>query len=286
MEFLQLTYFAHAARAESFSETARFFSVPPSSVSLSVKRLEKELGCALFDRTANRLALNEKGKHFLSAVDTVFETLEKAKEEIADKEDVMQGEIKMLICAHRRTVTEKIAAFRARYPHVRFSIHHGKPIAKTGEYHIVVSETPPAPFGYERFFLLREEMMLALPKGHPLCAEKSVPISRLATEHFISMTEGTSLREYTNRLFRICGISPEIAIECDDPYYIREYLRMNFGVAVVPALSWKDQFPEEITLKRMENAPTREICFYVEKNAPPTARRFVALALENNHSPI
>jgi len=279
MEFLQLTYFEHAARTESFSETARFFSVPPSSVSLSVKRLEKELGISLFDRTANRLVLNEKGKRFLSAVDTVFRTLADAKAELCDEGEEPQGEVKMLICAHRRTVTEKIAAFRAQFPRVRFSIHHGRPVAKTGEYHIVVSEMPPAPLGYDRFPMVKEEMMLALPMGHPLCKEGIIPVAALAKERFISMTQGTSLREYTDRFFRACGISPEIVIECDDPYYIREYLRMSFGVAVVPTVSWKDQFSEEITLGRIEGTPMREVSLYVEKNAPPAARRFAEFAL-------
>ena len=48
MELLQLTYFCDAARSENFSQTARKFFVPPSNISQSIGRLEKELGCALF----------------------------------------------------------------------------------------------------------------------------------------------------------------------------------------------------------------------------------------------
>ncbi len=280
MEFLQLTYFRHAARSESFSEVARFFSVPPSSVSLSVKRLERELGVALFDRSANKLTLNEKGRRFLLAADKIFETLTEATEAITEKENELTGEIKILLRTHRRTLTEKIGAFRKLYPHVRFSIHHGKEESRAGEYHIVVSDTPPIAPNYDSFPLLTEKMMLALPEGHPLENEKTISLSALSNERFITMTKGTSLREYTDRLFRAVGISPEIAIECDDPYYMREYLRMGFGVAIVPTVSWKNQFPTGLSFRTLKEAPDRCISLYVEKGAPLTAKRFAAFALQ------
>ena len=57
MEFLQLRYFYESAKSESIAKTAKSFMVPASSVSAAIKRLEEELGCALFERTANRIRL-------------------------------------------------------------------------------------------------------------------------------------------------------------------------------------------------------------------------------------
>ena len=68
MEMLQLRYFYDSAMGESFSKTAQKYMVPVSSVSASVKRLEQELGTPLFDRTGNRVLLNEKGRQFLAVV--------------------------------------------------------------------------------------------------------------------------------------------------------------------------------------------------------------------------
>ena len=53
--------------------------VPASSVSTSVKRLEKELGVLLFDRSANKIKLNAKGQIFSEALSDIFEKLETAK---------------------------------------------------------------------------------------------------------------------------------------------------------------------------------------------------------------
>ena len=66
MEFLQLRYFYESARTQSLSKTASKYMVPASSVSASIKRLEGELGCQLFERTANRITLSESGKRLHS----------------------------------------------------------------------------------------------------------------------------------------------------------------------------------------------------------------------------
>ena len=63
MELLQLTDFCDAALTENFSKTAEKYKVPPSNISQSIKRLEKELSIALFDRRANRVVLYPVGDY-------------------------------------------------------------------------------------------------------------------------------------------------------------------------------------------------------------------------------
>ena len=64
MELLQLLYFCDAAETQNFSGTARKYNVPTTGISQSIKRLEKELGVLLFDRTSNGISLNKRGKDF------------------------------------------------------------------------------------------------------------------------------------------------------------------------------------------------------------------------------
>ena len=50
-------YVCHAVESENCSETALAFYVPPSAVSVSIKKLKTELGVPLFTRTGNRIRL-------------------------------------------------------------------------------------------------------------------------------------------------------------------------------------------------------------------------------------
>jgi len=84
MEILQLQYFLESAESENFAKTAEKHFVPTSSVSGSVRRLEKELGCQLFDRGSNRLSLNANGKRLYHALRIAFDEVNQAIEDLAD----------------------------------------------------------------------------------------------------------------------------------------------------------------------------------------------------------
>lgn len=62
MERLQLICFCHAAKTESFAQTAREYRVPAAGISQSIKRLENEIGASLFDRSANGVKRNKCGR--------------------------------------------------------------------------------------------------------------------------------------------------------------------------------------------------------------------------------
>lgn len=112
MEILQLRYFFLSAKNQNFSTTAKMFDVPTTAVSSSVRRLEEELGCKLFDRTHNRIILNAKGQRFQQALCTVFAELDKAVEDIST-EYIDKREIKVLVRGMRREVTKLLSKFSA-----------------------------------------------------------------------------------------------------------------------------------------------------------------------------
>ena len=101
MELLQLRYFYESAKTENFTHTAQKFQVPTTSVSASVKRLEKELGCRLFDRVANKIVLNANGRLMQQKLCTIFRELDGVTQAISEVTDIPR-EIKLLVRGMRR----------------------------------------------------------------------------------------------------------------------------------------------------------------------------------------
>lgn len=62
MNFEQLEQLAAIAQEGTVSGAAERLNISQPALSRSVRRLEGELGCALFDRTSNSMALNQAGK--------------------------------------------------------------------------------------------------------------------------------------------------------------------------------------------------------------------------------
>ena len=102
MELLQLRYFYESAKQESFAKTAEKYMVPTTSVSASVKRLESELGCKLFDRSANRITLNQHGKRLQQSLCAAFAEIDSAVDALSAPQNDTR-EIRMLVRAIRST---------------------------------------------------------------------------------------------------------------------------------------------------------------------------------------
>lgn len=91
MNLQDLVYFNHLAKSLSFTATAQHFYVSQPSISMALKRLEKELDTVLIDRKRihKNLHLTETGeillKHstqILSTIDTITEEIHDLKNEI------------------------------------------------------------------------------------------------------------------------------------------------------------------------------------------------------------
>ena len=236
MEFLQLKYFCHAAKTENFSHTAEAFLVPASSVSSSIKKLEEELGVQLFNRSSNKLSLNENGMVFLKTANSIFNELEKAKNNFKELAGHPGGKIKILINNNRHIITRIISEFKSKYPDVAFIMDFGEG-RNYSDYDIVITDSIIKSSDFESKSFITEEIMLAVHKTNPLSKRKQVSISMLAGEKFLSLHKNHSLRKISDDLFSKAGINPDIAIECDDPQCIRDYLEMKTGVSLVPSVS-------------------------------------------------
>ena len=243
MEFLQLEYFADAARCENFSHTAKKYNVPTSNISQTVKRLEDELGVKLFNRTANKISLSEEGRIFYEGVVRGLGEIKAARERLNAREGEVRGEVTLLIETNRRLVTEAIERFRGEFPEVSIVISHS--YDENTKYDIIVSDLLPASAEYDARHLITEPMRLA-------CLENGIGETRSLSDfkdrRFVSMSKNSRLCKYVYELCRKCGFTPDIAIQTDDPYYVRKYVEMGLGVAVVPTVSWSGLFSEKVTL--------------------------------------
>lgn len=248
MELLQLTYFCDAAKSEKLSATARKFLVPTSNISQSIKRLEKELGTELFEHRPNKVVLNQAGKRFFEKAEAALSLLKEAAAEITDRDEEIGGEIQLLVSCNRRFVTNAIEACKAQYPKISFLLRHEAQEGFTPD--IVVTDR--CPLGYTAYRLLAEEdILLALSEKHPLAQKKELQLPDFRNDGFISMPKGRSLFRLSETLCREAGFVPNITIQTDDPFYIRKYVSLGLGVALIPAFSWEGLFPENVVLRKI-----------------------------------
>ncbi len=266
MELLQLTYFCHSAESENFSKTAEYYNVPTSNISRAVRSLERELNTKLFTRSANKISLNEQGKTFYSFVSQSLNLLNNGKNALSAENNEPVGEICILISTCRRIATQAIEECIQAYPNIKFIIKHG---FEDGNYDFIISDVPPSKKQFDKINLLTERMFLAIPKASRLFGEADVT-TLIENEPFISLGNGTRLHALTEQYCGALGFSPNIALQTDDPYYVRKYLEMGLGIVIFPEISWAQILSPNIKLANV-GFPDRKTYVFTEKNKTLTA---------------
>ena len=276
MELLQLKYFSHAAKTENFSHTAQHFMVPTSGVSASIKKLGKEIGVHLFDRTPNKITLNEYGKILLNAIDKSESIFNKAKAEIYDLLQTPFGELRLLILTNRQNVTNTISDFVTKYPKITINIKHQETISPShiNDYDIIVTDLNMENEHFHKYFWLREELFLATRKNGKFAKKNTISSDELKDENFICLPKGSSLRRCTDLYFEQKNLSPNIIIECDDPQYIQNYLKLGLGVTLFPEISWQNQICNDISLLKIDEGLYRDTYIYTNKSSSNTVALF------------
>lgn len=229
MELLQLRYFFDSSKNESFSKTAQKYTVPPSSVSASVKHLEDELGCKLFDRTGNRIILNENGKRLQQSLCKVFDELDTVVDLLNPEKD--SREVKLLVRTTRNRITEYIIEFKSKYPHIRIVAEFGTGKHPFDQYDIIISSPDDGLGDYGKFRLFSQPMCLQASREHPLCGRR-LTVSGLCNQAFISLGENTATHKILVDACHRAGFTPNIVMFCNDTGCYQRCLEGNLGIGI------------------------------------------------------
>ncbi|MBQ9784501.1 MAG: LysR family transcriptional regulator [Clostridia bacterium] len=266
MELLQLRYFFESAKNENFAKTAEKYWVPPSSVSAAIKRLEEELGCKLFDRTANRITLNENGKRMQRTLLAVFEELDNTVEDLKHVQtQPLDTEIKILVLSLRESTISAMIEYQKLHRNVRFNATFNVKDANPDDYDIVIDKEISKYPDYERRELCSFRLCFRAPANHPLVG-RELTMKDLRHQSFVTMeTEG----ELNSALFESCkkaGFFPNIVVQTNDPDHYKYSTKHGLGLSLWR--QYKTPQPDQLVNLSVSDFQVRQTMYlYYRRNA-------------------
>ena len=268
MEILQLRYFCSTAQTEKISKTAEIFMVPVSSVSQSIKRLETELGYPLFERTANRIRLNEAGETFYREVKKSLELLDGA---VSSVRELQQRKV-VKINAHlmRWPVMDAIEKFHRSRPDVKFEMSY-ELNDTIGQHDILITDRD-LDTALIKTVILEEPLAVAFSSRFFSVSEKPTA-QELSGYPYITTMQGSSSYECLRRVGEGMGFSPKVVLQSADPFYVRSCVELGIGISVVPEVAWRGRFTGEMQVRRLEGY-TRKVYAYRKSAQDPCLREF------------
>ena len=124
MTLQQLRYFLTAADRGSFSAAAEALLMAQPSLSEQIRKLEAELGVALFTRAGRRLVLTEAGRMLRPHAERTLGAAEDAAESVKEVRTLTGGTVSFgtFGSAHHYLLGGLVQDFRRRYPDVRVRV--------------------------------------------------------------------------------------------------------------------------------------------------------------------
>lgn len=188
METEQLRHLESIARFGTMSEAAAQMHITQPALSRSIKRLEADLGCALFDRTKNSVTMNEAGRLVAELGRDVLLHEQALRDEISELLQQART-IRVGTCAPTplwRLTAQMVERFPGELLSPRMlsdrEIEEG---VFDGSLDLGIARRP---FGLPTISsvpFMTETLSVSVPEGHPLANRESLSFSELAGEQFL-----------------------------------------------------------------------------------------------------
>jgi DNA-binding transcriptional LysR family regulator len=187
-----LRYFLAVADAGTFTAAAEILHVSQPALSQQIKKLESDLGFALFQRGTRHVTLTPHGKDLISSARQVVEAAETYRGQARSLADGTR-ELTIGYRAAHESTRAVVDAFRAERPDVTVALRH-YPIAAThagldaGEVDLAVLRLPVVLDGLQTLTLYTEPRVALLSSDHSLAGRARIYLADLAGFPWITTT--------------------------------------------------------------------------------------------------
>ncbi len=275
----------------TFSAAALRLGYTQSAVSQQIATLERAVGAPLLERPGGprRVRLTAVGESLVVHARAVVARLHAAQADIAA---LLAGERGTLHVGLMQSVGTKVLPlllrrFREEWPGVELAARETSAYAElasgveSGRFDLSFAPLPvlDGPFAVRR--VLADPFVCVAPAGAPEVSAGAVSLRQVARLPLIGYTDPDLHDELVRRLRRT-GHEPSFVFRSNDNPTIQGFVAAGLGYAVMPRLTVDEDDPEVALLPLSSALPARQlgVVWHVDRQLPPTATRFVELAVE------
>lgn len=289
MELSQLRTFREVAEALSFTRAAQKLNMTQSAVSHQIKALERELGEPLFIRAKRGVRLSDAGLLALDYAARILEEADALRERIRGDEHEPRGRVRAAAAtqAFVHLFARLFESFMREHERIELSFRTTVSTEQTvadilnGAADVGFASLPVYSPALQVTELFEDELGLVVGSRHRLAGAREVSVGEMRRMRFILFEQGASIRRATDAFFKRVDLSPDLALESNDTYFIKLMVEHGLGVSLMPSwtvreeaeagrLAWLRVEGHRLTravaviaLGRFQPSPTRAFIEYV-----------------------
>jgi DNA-binding transcriptional LysR family regulator len=284
----QLRAFCYAVKFGTVARAAEALFLSPSSVSLQLSALEKELGAHLLERTRPRLALTSEGQMLYDLARPLVEGVESLDQQFRTQRQGMdQGEVNIAAGAStiQYLLPQLVRDYRERFADVRLQLSNvtgkdGLALLRSDQVDFAVGSMLDVPhdLSYEPVHWF--DPMLILPLDHPLATKTDIALEELSPYGLILPPQRLTTYRLVDLVFQQRRVPYRVAIEVGGWEVIKQYVAMGLGISIVTGICLTEDDKARLAVRNMRRYfPQRSYGVVVRKGKYLTAhaRAFIDL---------
>jgi len=232
----QLIYFRELAATGNQTRTAEQLYITQTTLSNTIKNLERQLGVKLFERSGRNLRLSEAGQKYLRYVDEALLALNNAQTVINDYKDSKEQSVSVAMTS-AGVWSNVVYGFRSSYDaynirQINCARDQFRPMLLEQQIDYAIVGTDDISLsGLEHTVICEETLYLCVSREHPMANREGVYMKDMGGEPFINLPESSGFRVFCDKLFQKAGVAYHAVLECD--YTLRGRLVAGgYGAAV------------------------------------------------------
>jgi len=268
MDLQRLRYFLEVARQKHFTRAAEICHISQPSLSQQIKKLESELGGRLFHRSREKVELTPLGKAFLKHASAILAEVQSAEEFVGRVQEKRLSTVRLgaIPTIAPYLAPNLLQAIRARAPSARFELleNTSLPLSEallTGKIDFALL-SPPLDIQEECDHLpvLRDELLLTLPRNHPLTKVENITHEHLINEPMLLLENSHCLAAQVGAYCREHGLTEHFDIRGSQIDTLLGLVERGFGISFTPALAAKSHSHRKVVYRSLgPHACSREI---------------------------
>lgn len=242
MELRQLRCFVAVAEEQSFTRAAARLHLAQPGVSAQVRRLERELGDSLLDRSGREVRLTQTGAAVLPYARAALEAAAGTRLAADALLGLVRGRVAvgMVTACSSRELMELLAAFHRDHPSVEIVLTEDRSdllveALREGRLDLgFIGVARPMPPGIELRPVVDERLVAAVALGDALAARSSIGLEELVQRPLVCLPPGTGIRTRLEDACAAAGPRPRIALEASNLGMVADLAARGLGVAILP----------------------------------------------------
>lgn len=276
MTLTELRYIVAVAQHHHFGRAAEACFVSQPTLSVAIKKLEDELGIALFERRKQEIVVTPAGERIIAQARRVLDEAATIKTIASGEKDQLHEPLRVgaIYTIGPYLFPHLIPELHQRAPNMPLQIEENYTALLTerlrqGELDAILIALPFEEPGIVTLPLYDEPFVIVIPSGHPLQEQDEIPADELTDDHLLLLGRGHCFRNQVLQACPKCVGSSEStlakAVDGTSLETIRHMVASGLGITVLPcSAAGASQYAQRL-LK-------------IRRFAEPVPRRRVALA--------